>query len=47
MITDELTVFDVKYNEGMEKLNKLLSSESYSSSIKNFVERYKLDKSIE
>ena len=47
MITDELTVFDVKYNEGMERLNNLLSSESYSNSIKNFVERYKLDKSLE
>ena len=47
MLTDELTVFDIKYNEGIERLNNLLSSESSTSSIKNYVERYKLDKSRE
>ena len=47
MLSDELTVFDIKYNEGIERLNNLLSSESSTSSIKNYVERYKLDKSRE
>ena len=47
MINDELTVFDIKYNEGLERLNNLLSDQSYTSSIKNYVERYKLDKSLE
>ena len=47
MLTDELTVFDIKYNEGIERLNNLLSSESSTSSIKNYIERYKLDKSRE
>ena len=47
MINDELTVFDIKYNEGLERLNNLLSEQSFTSSIKNYVERYKLDKSLE
>ena len=47
MLTDELTVFDIKYNEGMERLNNLLSEESNFNSIKNYVERYKLEKSRE
>ena len=47
MINDELTVFDIKYNEGLERLNNLLSDQSFTSSIKNYVERYKLDKSLE
>ena len=46
MINDELTVFDIKYNEGLERLNNLLSDHSYTSSIKNYVERYKIDKSL-
>ena len=44
MISDDLTVFDIKYNEGIERLNNLLSSEPTSNSIKNYVEQYKLDK---
>ena len=44
MISDDLTVFDIKYNEGIERLNNLLSSEPNSNSIKNYVEQYKLDK---
>ena len=47
MLTDEITVFDIKYNEGMERLNTLLSEESNFNSIKNYVERYKLDRSRE
>ena len=47
MLNDELTVFDIKYNEGLDRLNNLLSDHSYTSSIKNYVERYKLDKSLE
>ena len=47
MINEELTVFDIKYNEGLERLNNLLSDQSFTSSIKNYVERYKLDKSLE
>ena len=47
MFNDELTVFDIKYNEGLDRLNNLLSDHSYTSSIKNYVERYKIDKSLE
>ena len=47
MLNDELTVFDIKYNEGLDRLNNLLSEHSYTSSIKNYVERYKIDKSLE
>jgi hypothetical protein len=47
MLTDEITVFDIKYNEGMERLNALLSEEPNINSIKNYVERYKLDRSRE
>ena len=47
MSLDELTVFDIKYNEGIERLNNLLSMESSPSDIKNYVERYKIDKSRE
>jgi len=47
MINDELTVFDIKYNEGLERLNNLLTDQNFTSSIKNYVERYKLDKSLE
>ena len=47
MLNDELTVFDIKFNEGIDRLNNLLSEQSYTSSIKNYVERYKIDKSLE
>ena len=47
MIADEMTVFDIKYNEGFERLNNLLSDNFFPNSIKNYVERYKLDKSRE
>ena len=47
MINNELTVFDIKYNEGLNRLNNLLSDQSYTNSLKNYVERYKIDKSIE
>ena len=47
MLSDELTVFDIKYNEGFERLNNLLSDNFFPNSIKNYVERYKLDKSRE
>ena len=47
MSLDELTVFDIKYNEGIERLNDLLSSEAPPSGIKNYIERYKIDKSRE
>ena len=47
MSLDELTVFDIKYNEGIERLNNLLSMESSPSDIKNYVERYKIVKSRE
>jgi len=47
MLNDELTVFDIKYNKGLDRLNNLLSDHSYTSSIKNYVERYKIDKSLE
>ena len=46
-MTDEITIFDLKYNEGLERLNNLISSETVTNSIKNYVERYKLDKSRE
>ena len=47
MINNELTVFDIKYNEGLNRLNNILSDQSYTNSLKNYVERYKIDKSIE
>ena len=47
MSIDELTVFDIKYNEGMERLNTLLSKEYSSNFIRSYVERYKIDKSKE
>jgi len=47
MLTDELTVFDIKYNEAMERLDNLLSMESSYISVKNYVDRYRLDKSQE
>ena len=47
MLSEELTVFDIKYKEGMDRLNILLEDESTSSSIKNYVERYRLEKSRE
>ena len=47
MLSDEITVFDIKYNEAFERLNNLLSDNYFPNSIKNYVERYKLDKSRE
>ena len=49
MSEEELTVFDIKYNEAMERLDSLFSSneETNSLSIKNYIERYRLDKSLE
>ena len=47
MMADEITVFDIKYNEAFERLNNLLSDNYFPNSIKNYVERYKLDKSRE
>ena len=49
MSEDELTVFDIKFNEAMERLDSLFSlgEETNSSSAKNYIERYKLDKSLE
>ena len=44
MISEEITVFDLKINDGLERLNNLLSMETATNSIKNYVERYKLDK---
>ena len=48
---EELTLFDIKYNEAMERLDSLFSleKETNSSSIKYYyyIERYNLDKSIE
>ena len=44
MISEEITVFDLKINDGLERLNNLLSTETATNSIKNYVERYKLDK---
>jgi len=49
MTEEELTVFDIKFNEAMERLDSLfaLGEETNSSSVKNYVERYRLDKSLE
>ena len=45
MSTNELTLFDIKFNEGMERLNNLIKEDtSFSINIKNFLERYKLEK---
>ena len=47
MSDDDLTVFDIKYKEGMDRLNNLLSIETNQNFIKNYVEKYKLEKAIE
>ena len=49
MAENELTVFDIKFNEAMERLDSLFSldEETNSSSIKSYIERYRLDKSLE
>ena len=49
MSEEELTVFDIKFNEAMERLDSLfaLGEETNTSSVKNYIERYRLDKSLE
>ena len=50
MSENELSVFDIKFNEAMERLDSLFSlgEEANSSfSIKSYIERYRLDKSLE
>jgi hypothetical protein len=49
MTENELTVFDIKFKEAMERLDSLFSldEETNSSSIKSYIERYRLDKSLE
>ena len=49
MTEEELTVFDIKFNEAMERLDSLfaLGEETNFSSVKNYIERYRLDKSLE
>ena len=50
MSENELSVFDIKFNEAMERLDSLFSlgEETNSSfSIKSYIERYRLDKSLE
>ena len=49
MAEEELTVFDIKFNEAMERLDSLfaLGEETNSSSVKNYIERYRLAKSLE
>ena len=46
---EEMTVFDIKYKEAMERLDSLYSTEEDNNfnSIKNYIERFKLDRSIE
>ena len=51
MSEEDLTVFDIKFNEAMKRLNSLYLPEeetnSNINSIKNYIERYRLEKSIE
>ena len=49
MSEEELTVFDIKYNEAIERFNSLFSSEEEKNinSIKNYIEKYNLEKSLE
>ena len=51
MSEEDLTVFDIKFNEAMKRLNSLYLPEeetnSNINSIKNYIERYILEKSIE
>jgi hypothetical protein len=50
MSENELSVFDIKFNEAMERLDSLFSlGEEINSSfsIKSYIERYRLDKSLE
>ena len=51
MSEDDLTVFDIKYNEAMKRLNSLYLPEeettSNINSIKNYIEGYRLERSLE
>ena len=49
MSEKELTVFDIKFNEAMDRLDSLFSldEESNSFSIKSYIEQYKSEKSLE
>ena len=51
MSEDDLSVFDIKYNEAMKRLNSLYlpEEETYSNInlIKNYIERYQIEKAIE
>ena len=51
MSEEDLTVFDIKFNEAMKRINSLYLPEEESNSnincIKNYIERYRLEKSIE
>ena len=51
MSEEDLTVFDIKFNEAMKRINSLYlpeeESNSNNNSIKNYIERYRLEKSIE
>ena len=49
MSGEDLTIFDIKFNEAMERLDSLCASgeETNFSPIKSYIERYRLDKSLE
>ena len=49
MSEEDLTVFDIKYNESIERFNSLLSLEEETNlnSIKNYIEKYHLEKSLQ
>ena len=52
MSEDDLSVFDIKYNEAMKRLNSLYlpkeeESNSNINTIKNYIERYRLEQSLE
>ena len=52
MSEEDLTVFDIKFNEAMKRLNSLYlpkeeESNSNINTIKNYIERYRLEQSLE
>ena len=44
---DDLSIFNTKFNEGMERIDSILSTDYNPKPIKNYLDRYKLEKSRE
>ena len=44
---DDLSIFNTKFKEGMERIDSILSTDYNPKPIKNYLDRYKLEKSRE